>query len=289
MGGINVNKPVFDTIKSVSSGYVYGRDEISDANVNKIEAKMAEDGLIDDGESQVLNALKNKTSFTVTSGGETLNVSKDLMAFTPSEVDFFPKNTRVAKYSDDVIRRVPANVPYQQAGSGYKTDVAVNGNGDWNKAKTAFLDINNWEKTSDSRMSAAFQLTDASGKPKTGAAQVGDLIRIDIPGPGINGKDGYDWVKIEAIRDTPSEVQIQVRPTDMDGDGSADHFFTAKATNTFTLTKGGENQIQFKVNGRNEVSNGSFATPAQNWLANSSGGQEGQWENLGAGIIKAAK
>ena len=287
MGNINVNQNVFNAIQNASTGYVYGRDAVSNTNVTEIENAMGADGKIDDGEAQVLDRLRNKQSFTVTAGGQSLSVTKDLMEFDPKQVSFFSAGTKVSnKYSDGQTHTLPANIPAQTT-NGYQTNVAVNGNGSWEKAKTAFLDINNWEKTADSSTGAEFKLTDANGKLKNGPAKVGDLIRIDIPGPG-SGEGGYDWVRVEDIKSSPNEVQIKVRPYDKDKDGSADHFFTSQATNTFTLTKGGTNQIQFRVNGRNEVSNG-MAAAGQNAVGYFSGLQEGQWENLGSGIMKAAK
>lgn len=281
MGSINVNKNVFDTIKSVSTGVVYGRDGISNSNIETIENAMGTDGKIDEGEAQVLDRLRNKQDFKVTANGQSLNVTKDLMEFDPKQVSFFQAGTKVSnQYSDGQTHTLPDNIP-AQTNDGYQTNVAVNGNGDWDKAKAAFLDVNNWGKTADSMTGADFQLTDAKGHPKQGTPQVGDLLRIDIPGPG-SGEGGYDWVRIEDIKSSPNEVQVKVRPYDKDGDGSADHFFTSEATNTFTLTKGGSNQIQFRVNGRNEASNGSVVAPVQNAIGNWSGMQEGQWENLGA-------
>ncbi len=58
--------------------------------------------------------------------------------------------------------------------------------------------INNWNKYCAVAMADTL-LTDKNGVPARGEPQVGDYIRIDIPGPGTESGDGYDWVQIEEI------------------------------------------------------------------------------------------
>src|SRR5215212_10278194 len=78
-------------------------------------------------------------------------------------------------------------------------------------ARRRLLDINNWKKYSGV-LSAEFQLTDAEGNPLAGPPQVGNLIRIDLPGPGPQKGDGYDWVYIEDIQDRTDFTGMRVRP-----------------------------------------------------------------------------
>src|SRR5687768_11563823 len=65
-------------------------------------------------------------------------------------------------------------------------------------AKERLLNVNNWNKICDT-LSSDFKLTDGEGNEVDRNAHYNDYIRIDIPGPGSQAGDGYDWVLIEAI------------------------------------------------------------------------------------------
>src|SRR6187402_927064 len=49
--------------------------------------------------------------------------------------------------------------------------------------------------------SGEFVLVNDHGEQLNRLAQVGDLYRIDLPGPGSGTGDGYDWVRVDAIED----------------------------------------------------------------------------------------
>ncbi len=93
-------------------------------------------------------------------------------------------------------------------------------------------------------------------------AQVGDHFKINIPGPGTNTGEGYDWVTIEAIEDDTNaeaeteSVLVRVRPAENPTNEKKDvaHFFTDDASSSFTVHRQG-NKVTAGVHGRNEVPN----------------------------------
>jgi len=125
-------------------------------------------------------------------------------------------------------------------------------------AKMRLLDISEWGTISDG-MSASFQLTDQFGNMKNGLPEVGDHIRINIPGPGSSAGKGYDWVRIELVKegtDTKSEfAAIKVRPSadPQKREGTA-HFFDRSATSSFMIVREGC-VITAEIHGRNEEPN----------------------------------
>jgi hypothetical protein len=70
--------------------------------------------------------------------------------------------------------------------------------------KNRLLDVNRWTKLAGSGMSHFF-LTDSGGNLVERKATTGDFIKIDIPGPGSKTGGGYDWVKIEEIKEQLTE------------------------------------------------------------------------------------
>jgi hypothetical protein len=110
------------------------------------------------------------------------------------------------------------------------------------KAKQRLLNVNQWHKVSGEAL-AHFTLTDQTGQPVSGLAQQGNLIKIDIPGPGTANADGFDWVIIEEIKEAglpgAESIAIRVRPTaDPQSDsGETAHFYAEQATSTFTLSQ----------------------------------------------------
>ncbi|SFG81946.1 hypothetical protein [Pedobacter insulae] len=128
-------------------------------------------------------------------------------------------------------------------------------------ATTRLLDINNWHQICPIKASV-FRQTDSQGNPKEGQAKIGNLIRIDIPGPGSNVGDGFDWVMIQNIEEITAtgidkEVLVmKVKPCANPHAESVDtaHFLNDAATSTFIVARQGR-LIQAEVHGRNEVPN----------------------------------
>jgi hypothetical protein len=111
-----------------------------------------------------------------------------------------------------------------------------------------------------------FQVVDAEGVCVSRIVQEGDFLRIDLPGPGPQSGDGYDWVRIDAIErkgnDTGAQSLFAMRvsacgnPTENSKKGSEDaaHFFKTGASSTFELVRDG-GMITMAYHGRNEVPN----------------------------------
>lgn len=109
---------------------------------------------------------------------------------------------------------------------------------------------------------ARFVLTDQQGRDLIRKMRKGDLLRIDIPGPGSSIGDGYDWVEIEEIEETISQssgesCSVTVRPTQNPRQRETDevaHFFKHISSSTF-LVKRTQNVVQAEYHGRNELIN----------------------------------
>lgn len=114
--------------------------------------------------------------------------------------------------------------------------------GFFNLAKSRLLYVNGWQERAGKAL-ARFTLTKADGHPVPGAAREGLLICIDIPGPGGEQAGGYDWVKIEEIKEADSgdvqSVALRVRPVAAphSSDAEPTHFYAQTSTSTFTVTR----------------------------------------------------
>jgi hypothetical protein len=166
------------------------------------------------------------------------------------------------------------------------------------KSKQRLLDINKWSKIAGTA-SAKFNLTDATGEKVTRAPQVGDFFQIDVPAPGTDTGDGYDWVRIEAIEDNSDNnaasesVAIKVRPCSNPTNNKEDtaHFFKEDATSTFIVERNG-NKVTAEVHGRNEIPN-TDADKTLDKVRNAivglgavTGVSKLQWKNLVKGLLQ---
>jgi hypothetical protein len=169
------------------------------------------------------------------------------------------------------------------------------------EAKDRLLNINKWN-TYAGMASANFQLTDPQGNEVDREPELGDLIRIDIPGPGSSAGGGYDWVCIEAYLETIDAARdddtfgFRVRPTRNpdSSDPAPAHFYNKETTSTFLIQRAG-NKVTAAEKGRNEVPN----TDAERWtdrVRNSAvafGASMGiatpQWKALVEGILETAE
>jgi hypothetical protein len=128
-------------------------------------------------------------------------------------------------------------------------------------AKKRLLDVNRWHNICG-QLSAEFELTNNKGEHVDGNVNVGDYFKIDIPGVGSSSGKGYDWVKVEEVKEETAEendteyVLVRVRPSDnpTTSDDNVAHFFSDKATSNFVV-KREKNVVTAAVYGRNEVPN----------------------------------
>lgn len=108
-------------------------------------------------------------------------------------------------------------------------------------AKSRLLEVNSWEKLVG-ELSASFQIVDEKGNPELRKVQLGDFLRIDIPGPDNPSGNGFDWVKVEAIKEMNTQIKsvgFTVRPSSAPhfSENKTDHFYDEKTTSTFIVTQ----------------------------------------------------
>lgn len=113
-------------------------------------------------------------------------------------------------------------------------------------AKERLLNVNNWHQITGV-LSAKFQLIDKEGHEVNRKVQKGDYFKIDIPGPGSEAGQGYDWVCVEDLKEVAGQqvdsVGLRVRPASnpFSKDESIAHFYSEDSTSTFIVTREGNN------------------------------------------------
>jgi hypothetical protein len=164
------------------------------------------------------------------------------------------------------------------------------------QVKQRLLNVNHWYELCELPVSA-FTLFNAENHALTGLAQEGNYIRIDIPGPGTQQGEGYDWVSIEAIDEDLTHaaeiLSMRVRPSHhpLKPEDTTAHFFDSSATSTFQVKRIG-NQIYAEVHGRNETVNnkkGPLIDKVRNTfvaLSAKMGFSFPQWKLLVEGLVK---
>lgn len=126
-------------------------------------------------------------------------------------------------------------------------------------ARQRLLAVNEWSELNEA-LHTEFQLCRPDGEPIDRAATTGDIVRIDLRGPGSPSGGGYDWVTITSIEEEASVacpwIALTVSPCPMPGGTSdaAAHFYTTDATNTFVIRRVGH-CVYAEVHGRNEAAN----------------------------------
>ena len=160
------------------------------------------------------------------------------------------------------------------------------------------LNVNEWYSYAELPMSA-FKLFDSSGRAAARSAVAGDLIRIDIPGPGTSAGEGYDWVVVESISEDKGRdlalMSLTVRPCGhpFHKEEGVANFLTDQATATFQVKRSG-NTVYAEHHGRNEVPNNGTSKTLDNirntivgWSAKI-GLSYPQWKNLVTGLLNNA-
>ena len=194
-------------------------------------------------------------------------------------------------------------VPLQTTGEETETSQSVTADSE-NTARQWFRlacerlqNVNHWDEYCG-LLSSTFELTNENESLLTGAAAVGQYIRIDIPGPGTMAGNGYDWVVIEKIQhvelsDHEEVFVLQARPAVRPSHpelGIA-HFLDDKATSSFVVQRAGC-VLTATVFGRNEVPN-TNARNAIDKVRNAVVGSSGavgvsklQWKALVKGLLE---
>ncbi len=128
-------------------------------------------------------------------------------------------------------------------------------------ATSRLLNVNDWQKFTGPG-SASFSLTDSTGRSVVRDAEEGDLIAIDLPGPGPKAGKGVEWVHVECIlsggseKETEEFMLMRARPCrdPRSQTGDVAHFFDEGATSTFIVSRQGI-RVSARVHGRNERPN----------------------------------
>lgn len=92
--------------------------------------------------------------------------------------------------------------------------------------------------------------------------ELGDYIRIDMPGPGPHNGGGFDWVQAELLEenvfeDASASFVMRLRACANPQNNSNEnisHFFKGSATSTFIIRRD-ETEVKAIYAGRNEVPN----------------------------------
>jgi hypothetical protein len=163
-------------------------------------------------------------------------------------------------------------------------------------AKERLLSVNNWGNIAG-KLSAHFQLTDAEGKEVDRPVQKNDHFKIDIKGPGSSAGDGYDWVKVEDVKEVHhvdvDSIAVLVRPDSnpQTSNNNIAHFYSEKSTSTFVVTRE-KNKLTAAIYDRNIEANeetGESSDKLRNaavGLAAKFGFSKLQWKALAEAIVK---
>jgi hypothetical protein len=201
-------------------------------------------------------------------------------------------------------KHVRETVPPQRQGLRTYTEYAVNlptveeALRRFDRARERLLEVNNWKRMCGA-LSASFTLTDETGNEVRHKAEEGDHIRINLPGPGSQTGDGFDWVEIEKIEDKASPsgriayVAMRVRPSEnpQKVPGKVAHFFQEDATSSFVVERTGS-ILRARVYGRNEQPN---TAPPGLWdkirnflvaVSASLGLAKPQWKSLAKALLR---
>ena len=194
---------------------------------------------------------------------------------------------------------VPENEKGAKTDTSYKEEYqtvyeAINA---FQRARERLLNISRWHDYAGTG-TADFGLTDQEGNPIARPAQEGDHFQINIPGPGSNTGEGYDWVQIQTIKEESAPekdlefIAITVRPATNPKNDKRDvaHFFKDDASSTFLVQREGL-EVSAEVHGRNEQPNTdaeNIVDKARNFIVATGallGLSDLQWKSLVKGLI----
>ncbi len=169
----------------------------------------------------------------------------------------------------------------------------------YEEAKRRLLNVNQWHQVAG-MVSARFQAMDGNGSALERSVKQGDYMRVDIPGPGSKAGEGYDWVKVEEVKELQKEpmqsIGIRVRPVanPTSNENSIAHFYDESATSTFIITREG-NKVTANILDRNLKPNEDNASLTDKIRDTTVGiGAIGmfskvQWNRLASGLVEEKK
>jgi len=164
------------------------------------------------------------------------------------------------------------------------------------EVKKRLENVNHWKDVAGA-LSATFQLVDENGVDTQRPPRKGDYFKIDIPGPGSQSGEGYDWVRVEEIEDSTSSDSerfgFRVRPAQNPLGSQRDiaHFYSDESTSSFIVERT-NNKITASVYDRNTKPN-TEADSTTDKIRDAVVGVAGvvsfskiQWKSLTDGLIK---
>jgi hypothetical protein len=162
----------------------------------------------------------------------------------------------------------------------------------FNCACERLLNPNDWQELCG-KLVAGFEIVRIDIRELDHQLREGDYIRINIPGPGPDAGEGYDWVKCALIeKESPasksySQLGIKLvacsNPETTDPDTA--HFFEKGASSTFIIRQEANN-VTAAYYGRNETINNHTKTIKDNIrntvvaMGAMAGMSELQWDTL---------
>ena len=165
----------------------------------------------------------------------------------------------------------------------------------FNIVKNRLLNVNKWKEFAGT-LSASFQLTDSGGQEINRRPAKGDYFKINIPAPGIVSGDGYDWVRVEEIKESSHDqdeytaVRVRPAPSPVNAKEDVAHFYSDEATSNFIVSREGR-KIIAGVYGRNEkpnVKTDTVVDKVRNAIVGTgaaSGFSKLQWKALVSGLL----
>lgn len=165
----------------------------------------------------------------------------------------------------------------------------------FNRACSRLLNPPIWHEVAGA-LSAEFELQTAEAQSVERLAQVGDYLKIDVPGPGPSAGDGYDWVQVEAVEENTFPeaaasfaIRLRACADPLHREEGTAHFFKDTATSTFVV-KRNDNTVSVSYHGRNEVPNfeGNITDKVRNTVVAAGaavGLSELHWKSLIKGLL----
>lgn len=149
-------------------------------------------------------------------------------------------------------------------------------------SKKKLFDVNNWSKLPEP--TSTFELYNHQGQKITSPKpEVGNFIRIDLPGPTPE-----NWVKVTDLKETENSAEFTVSPSEdpREKDGEIEHFFIKEATSTFKVELKDNTIYGYEI-GKNEGINNEGYEAGDRELINTliaeggwAGFQDYQWHKV---------
>ncbi len=140
-------------------------------------------------------------------------------------------------------------------------DIAVK---DFEELQLRLKSVNEWDSFS-AKIKAKFFIIDPKTNQTTSELKVGNLVKIDIPGPGSPSGSGYDWTEIIDVQNGIENQNcpffaftLRPCPAPDSDDETVAHFYNKESTNTFIVRRMGT-CVYAEVHGRNQIENTSDA------------------------------